>query len=94
MLRYSLSALTTPVLTTVLLSGCAMQDMAGHHSGAAGGPMGMQMSMQDMQAMCEMHKSMMQGKPPAERQALMAEHMKHMSPEMQTQMQAMQQHCK
>lgn len=92
--RYSLFALATPVLMTVLLSGCALQGTAGQHSGAAGGPMGMQMSMQDMQAMCEMHKSMMQGKPPAERQALMAEHMKHMSPQMQAQMQAMQQHCK
>lgn len=91
--RYSLIALAAPALITVLLSGCAMPGMAGHHSGAAGGSMGMQMSMQDMQTMCEMHKSMMQGKPAAERQALMAEHMKRMTPLMQTQMQAMQQHC-
>jgi hypothetical protein len=94
MSRYPLFTLAAPALLATLLSGCATQGIAGHHPETAGGQMGMQMSMQDMKAMCEMHRSMMQGKAPAERQALMAEHMKHMSPEMQPQMQAMQQHCK
>ncbi len=43
----------------------------------------MNMSNSNMMAMCrDMHAQMMSAKTPQERQALMAEHMKHMSPEM------------
>ena len=47
----------------------------------------------DMQAMCEKHKSMMAGKSTAEQQAMMNEHMKSMSPEMQTRMKTMHEKC-
>lgn len=48
----------------------------------------------DMQSMCEHHRKMMAGKPPAEQQALMQERMKSMSPEMRQRMQAMHEQCK
>jgi hypothetical protein len=48
----------------------------------------------DMQSMCEMHKKMMDGKPPSEQQAMMQEHMKSMTPEMRQRMQAMHEQCK
>ena len=48
----------------------------------------------DMQAMCEKHKGMMAGKSTAEQQAMMADHMKSMSSEMRTRMQAMHDKCK
>ena len=47
----------------------------------------------DMPAMCEKHKAMMAGKSPAEQQTMMNEHMKSMSPEMRTRMQAMHEKC-
>jgi starvation-inducible outer membrane lipoprotein len=50
-------------------------------------------NMMDMQSMCEMHK-MMGGKPSAEQQAMMQEHMKSMTPEMRERMQAMHEQCK
>lgn len=55
---------------------------------------GMNGGQMDMQAMCEKHKGMMAGKSPAEQQAMMNEHMKSMSPEMRTRMQAMHEKCK
>jgi hypothetical protein len=48
----------------------------------------------DMQSHCEMHKKMMSGKPSAEQQAMMQEHMKSMTPEMRQRMQAMHDQCK
>ena len=59
-----------------------------------GGMGGMSGGQMDMQAMCEMHKGMMAGKSTAEQQAMMSGHMKSMSPEMRTRMQAMHEKCK
>ena len=61
--------------------------------GSMGGMSGMDAGQMDMQAMCEKHKSMMAGKSAAEQQAMMNEHMKSMSPEMQTHMKAMHEKC-
>ena len=58
----------------------------GNMSGMGGGQM-------DMAGMCEKHKAMMAGKSTAEQQAMMNEHMKSMSPEMQTRMKAMHAKC-
>lgn len=41
------------------------------------------MGTKDMQAMCEMHKKMMSGKPPAEQQARMQEHLKSLGETLQ-----------
>ena len=43
--------------------------------------------------MCEKHKSMMAGESAAEQQAMMNEHMKSMSPEMQTHIKTMRKLC-
>lgn len=79
-----------PLAATVLvagLAGCAAPVKTGDHSHAAMGSM-------DMQSHCEMHKKMMSGKPSAEQQAMMQEHMKSMTPEMRQRMQAMHEQCK
>lgn len=47
-----------------------------------------------MQSMCAMHQNMMVGKPSAEQQAMMQEHMKSMTPEMHQRMMAKQEQCK
>jgi hypothetical protein len=73
------------IFAPILLAGCAM------HS-ARDRPM--PMSSMDMAAMCDMHKEMMSGKTPEQRQAMMAKHMKAMSPETQQHMQMMMQQCK
>ena len=87
-------SLLAPVLLTVVLAGCATaqsQDHKAHHpdtpapadakrSGMSPGAMSMMGS--DMAAMCDMHVKIMSGNTPEERRALMAEHMKTMSPEM------------
>jgi hypothetical protein len=73
-------------LLAVVLAGCA----APPQSDARHADMGTM----DMQAMCEMHKKMMSGKPPAEQQAMMQEHMKSMTPEMRQRAQAMHEKCK
>lgn len=73
----------------ILLAGCAANMQTAPQSG---GPM--PMSAMDMTAMCDMHKEMMGGKTPEQRQAMMAKHMKSMSPEMQQHMQMMMQQCK
>jgi hypothetical protein len=73
------------------LTGCA----AGAHmrdtraSGATGA-----MGSMDMQSMCEQHRRMMAGRPPAEQQAMLQEQMKSMAPEMRQRMQAMHEQCK
>lgn len=77
------------ILAPILLAGCAA-DMRSAPRGS--GPM--PMSSMDMTAMCDMHKEMMSGKTPEQRQAMMAKHMKAMSPEMQQHMQMMMQQCK
>jgi hypothetical protein len=74
-----------------------MANHGGHH-GASKGAIGM--GHKDMVAMCPMHEQMMGSKTPDERKAMMAEHMKTMSPEtrkqhlqrMQAHMQTMQEH--
>lgn len=54
---------------------------------------GMMMSDAEMQSMCGMHMSMVRGKTPEERRAMVAEHMKSMSPQLQQQhMEMMQMH--
>lgn len=72
---------------SVVLVGCAAPQKSDAHAHADTGAM-------DMQAMCEMHKNMMSGKPPAEQQAVMQEHMKSMTPEMRRRAQAMHEKCK
>jgi hypothetical protein len=79
-----------PLAVTFLvagLAGCAAAPAkTGDHAHAA-------MAM-DMRAHCEMHKRMMSGKPSAEQQAMMQEHMKSMTPEMRQRVQAMHEQCK
>lgn len=77
------------LISPLFFAGCAAGMHTAHHGGAA-----MPMSGIDMAAMCDMHKEMMSGKPPEQRQAMMAKHMKSMSPEMQQRMQMMMQQCK
>lgn len=70
------------------LAGCAVgpqQSEAHDHA---------KMASMDMQSHCEMHKKMMSGKPSAQQQAMMHEHMKSMTPEMRQKMQAMHEQCK
>lgn len=63
-------------------------------TGCATGPSGDKMGMMDMKTMCEMHAKM-KDKSPEEKQAMMGEHMKMMSPEkMQEHMAMMQEKCK
>lgn len=81
-----------PVISTmvvvVALAGCAAAAPRGDaHDHAKTGAM-------DMQSHCEMHKRMMSGKPSAEQQSMMQEHMKSMAPEMRQRMQAMHEQCK
>lgn len=79
-----LAALATVLASSALLASCAApRHDPGQHQGA----------MMDAKAMCEMHKGMMAGKTPQERQAMMDEHMKSMSPEMRQRMQAMHAQC-
>lgn len=73
-----------PLLAALALSGCAVAppqpNHAAHHPPAAGaGPLDMR-----MKSMKEMHEKMMAASTPAERQALMAEHMKAMQDGMAT----------
>jgi len=69
------------------LAGCAAtaKSDAHDHAGADAG---------DAKSHCEMHRKMMSGKPAAEQQSMMQEHMKSMSPEMRQKMQAMHERCK
>lgn len=75
-------------LLAVGLAGCAAAPAkSGDHAHATMGAM-------DMQSHCEMHKKMMSGKPSAEQQAMMQEHMTSMPAAMRQQMQAMHEQCK
>lgn len=79
-----LAVVAAVLASSALLTACATPRHApGQHQGA----------MMDPQAMCEMHRNMMAGKTPQERQAMMDEHMKSMSPEMRQRMQAMHAQC-
>ncbi len=80
--------LAAATLLVAGLVGCAAApEKSGDHSHAMMGSM-------DMQSHCGMHKKMMAGKPSAEQQAMMQEHMKSMTPEMRQRMQAMHEQCK
>ena len=87
----NLLALSGAFLLAGLVGGCAT---GASTSGSMGGMGGMSGGHMDMQAMCEMHKGMMAGKSSTEQQAMMNEHMKSKSPEMQTRMRAMHEKCK
>ena len=82
-------AVSGAFLVTGLVGGCAMGTSS---SRSMEDKMGMSEQM-DMQTMCEKHKSMMAGKSTVEQQTMMNEHMKSMSPEMRTRMQAMHAKC-
>ncbi len=77
-----------PLALVAVLSGCAAGAKKGDvHSHATMGEM-------DKQSHCEKHKKMMSGKPSAQQQAMMQEHMKSMTAEMRQKMQAMHEQCK
>lgn len=98
----------SPFLMATVLAACAVPQDSQHKehhpdtssppqtSGATSSGMANgQMSSMDMQAMCDMHRKMMGAKTPEERQAMMDDRMKTMSPEMmQRHMQMMEQQCK
>lgn len=86
---FSLSMLTAAVLVTTTLTGCA----TGPVPQQSQKPMGsMPMSSSDMMAMCQdMQTQTTNAKTRQERQAMMAEHMKNMSPEMKQHCQMMMQ---
>ena len=96
----NLLSATGAFLFAALVGGCATGTSSsgsmGHMGGMSGmsGMTGMSGGQMDMQAMCDRHKGMMAGKSPAEQQAMMTDHMKSMSPEMRTRMQAMYEKCK
>lgn len=80
-----------------LIGGCATGTSSPGSMGNMGGMSGMTGTsggQMDMQAMCDKHKGMMASKSPAEQQAMMADHMKSMSPEMRTRMQVLYEKCK
>lgn len=79
------------LLAAGLIAGCATERSSTGPSTAVSSGVPGQM---DMQRMCEMHKSMTAGKSTAEQQAMMNEHMKSMSPDMRSRMQAMHEQCR
>jgi hypothetical protein len=85
--------LPSVLLLAGLIGGCASGASNSSSMGGMGSMGGMSGGQMDMQEMCTKHKSMMAGKSTAEQQAMMNEHMKSMSPEMRTRMQAMQTRC-
>ncbi len=82
-------AVSGAFLVAGLVGGCAMGISS---SSSMEDKMGMSGQM-DMQTVCEKHKAMMAGKSTVEQQTMMNEHMKSMSPEMRTGMQAMHAKC-
>jgi hypothetical protein len=80
---------------TGVMGGTGSQ--AGMMGQGSSGQMGMmgQGGQMDMKSMCEMHERMKNAATPAERNAMMNERMKNMSPEMKQQhMEMMQRQCK
>ena len=88
-----LLAVSGAFLVAGFIGGCATGPSTPGSMGSMGGMSGMDAGQMDMQAMCEKHKSMMAGKSAAEQQAMMNDHMKSMSPEMQTRMKTMHEKC-
>ena len=91
--KSKLLAVSGAFLVAGLIGGCATGPSTSGSMGGMSGMSGMGAGQMDMQAMCEKHKSMMAGKSAAEQQAMMNEHMKSMSPEMQTRMKTMHEKC-
>lgn len=92
-----LPSLILPLLVASALAGCASSPHADREAGMASGKgmsgdgCGDKMSMQQM---CDMHRQMMNGKSPEERQKMMDEMMPGMSPDMQQMhMRMMQEQC-
>lgn len=87
------------IVAAMAMAGCATSEDAEHSQHrpqtAAASPPGMmssdQMGMMDMNAMCDMHKKMMNAKTPEEQKAMMDQNMKSMSPEMMKEHMAMMQ---
>jgi uncharacterized protein (DUF3084 family) len=104
--KFAMASSTAIIVVATALAGCTItpptaEQHRQHHpeSTASQGRMGMagskgmMMSDADMKSMCQMHEQMMRAKTPEERKAIMAEHMKSMSPEMrQRHMEMMQSH--
>jgi hypothetical protein len=88
-----LLAVSGAFLVAGFIGGCATGPSTPGSMGSMGGMSGMGAGQMDMQAMCEKQKSMMAGKSAAEQQAMMNDHMKSMSPEMQTRMKTMHEKC-
>ena len=88
-----LLAVSGAFLVAGFIGGCATGPSTPGSMGSMGGMSDMGAGQMDMQAMCEKHKSMMAGKSAAEQQAMMIDHMKSMSPEMQTRMKTMHEKC-
>ncbi|MEC4722879.1 MULTISPECIES: hypothetical protein [Noviherbaspirillum] len=97
--RSNLMRRLTPIMLAGVLAACASPDKVGtagtvdhlaHQRAGTSGPgqMGM-MGQMDMKSMCAMHHNMMAKKTPEERDAMMTQHMKSMSPEMRRQHMAM-----
>ena len=76
-----------------LVGGCTTGASSSGSMGGMSGMGGMGGGQMDMAGMCEKHNAMMAGKSKAEQQTMMNEHMKSMSPEMQTRMKAMHEKC-
>lgn len=79
------------VLAALVLTGCATDAATRHnlHSDSMASQGGMymmdkkmRMSDAEMQSMCDMHTQMMRAQTPEQRKAMMAEHIKSMSPQM------------
>ena len=80
-----------------LFGGCATGTSSPGsmaNMGGMSGMSGMGSEQMDTQGMCDGRKSMMTGKSTDEQQAKMNDHMKSMTPEMRTRMQAMYEKCK
>lgn len=95
--KSNLFSVTGALLLAGFIGGCATGTTSPGsmgNMGGMGGMSGMSGGQMDPQAMCDRHKSMMAGKSTAEQQAMMNDHMKSMSPEMRTRMQAMYEKCK
>jgi hypothetical protein len=96
------AAISSMVFLTACATGPAAQQ--GNSAGAStsetsgmmsSGDSSAQTGMMDMKSMCDMHDKMMSAKTYEERQAIMDERMKNMSPQMrQDQLQMMQNRCK
>lgn len=85
-----------PMLLVLALAGCAAPGADHRHGADAAGyeSKGGATAGMDMQQMCDMHRQRMAATPAAEREAMMQERMKSMSPEMRMQMQEMMRNCR